>query len=475
MSAAACAIPCAAEAGFREMPTCPTLRSRRSAGIEADTMDTNKLKKMYEKMPEPVKDVLAIPIHRGLVGNKIFISQTRELEASESMSGDQLAELQLSKLRDLCEYCYAASPFYKRRFDEAGVCPETVTFEKFATLPLLDKEQVLASYDEISVPIPGEGSYAAETGGSSGRRLVVMNSDECFYRENAFAMHFYGTLGYDFRRSKLAYFGGDGSTLVTTSPLYRMVRCNTKLLNEGNLEEAVRRIDAFAPDYLRGLTSSVSFFAQLLSQTGMRLRKRPKGVFLQSENIHPYQLRQFEEAFGCPVRISYGSTERTVFGEQVAWDGDTPVYKFNRLYGLTEIVDGHIVGTGFINRRMPLLRYEIDDAVEPRAGGYAIKGHRNVPVVGRNGEHISTASLCDLGESASRLLSFQFVQDEPGRLRMDYITASELDDAEKDALLRSLGSKFMGNMECELRRVDVLQLTPRGKRTLLIQRLNVEQ
>lgn len=438
-------------------------------------MDTNKLKKMYEKMPEPVKDVLATPIHRGLVGNKIFISQTRELEASESMSGDQLAELQLSKLRDLCEYCYAASPFYKRRFDEAGVCPETVTFEKFATLPLLDKEQVLASYDEISVPIPGEGSYAAETGGSSGRRLVVMNSDECFYRENAFAMHFYGTLGYDFRRSKLAYFGGDGSTLVTTSPLYRMVRCNTKLLNEGNLAEAVRRIDAFAPDYLRGLTSSVSFFAQLLSQTGMRLRKRPKGVFLQSENIHPYQLRQFEEAFGCPVRISYGSTERTVFGEQVAWDGDTPVYKFNRLYGLTEIVDGHIVGTGFINRRMPLLRYEIDDAVEPRAGGYAIKGHRNVPVVGRNGEHISTASLCDLGESASRLLSFQFVQDEPGRLRMDYITASELDDAEKDALLRSLGSKFMGNMECELRRVDVLQLTPRGKRTLLIQRLNVEQ
>ena len=196
---------------------------------------------------------------------------------------------------------------------------------------------------------------------------------------------------------------------------------------------------------------------------------------MQSENIHPYQLRQFEEAFGCPVRISYGSTERTVFGEQVAWDGDTPVYKFNRLYGLTEIVDGHIVGTGFINRRMPLLRYEIDDAVEPRAGGYAIKGHRNVPVVGRNGEHISTASLCDLGESASRLLSFQFVQDEPGRLRMDYITASELDDAEKDALLRSLGSKFMGNMECELRRVDVLQLTPRGKRTLLIQRLNVEQ
>ena len=438
-------------------------------------MNTNKLKKIYEGMPEAFRSALAIPIHYGLVGNKIFLSQMRELRAAERMSEEQIAEIQLSKLRELCTYCYEEIPFYRKRFDEAGANPEIITFESFSALPLLDKEQVLANYDDISIPVPGQGSYAAETGGSSGRRLVVMNSDECFYRENAFAMHFYGTLGYDFRRSKLAYFGGDGSTLVTTSPLYRMVRCNTKLLNEGNLEEAVRRIDAFAPDYLRGLTSSVSFFAQLLSQTGVRLRKKPKGVFLQSENVHPYQLRQFEEAFGCPVRISYGSTERTVFGGQVEWDGDTPVYKFNRLYGLTEIVDGHIVGTGFINRRMPLLRYEIDDAVEPRAGGYAIRGHRNVPVVGRNGEHISTASLCDLGESASRLLSFQFVQDEPGRLRMDYIAAGELDDAEKDALLRSLGLKFMGNMKCELRRVDALQLTPRGKRTLLIQRLNVEQ
>ena len=58
---------------------------------------------------------------------------------------------------------------------------------------------------------------------------------------------------------------------------------------------------------------------------------------------------------------------------------------------------------------------------------------------------------------------------------MDYIATSELDDTEKDALLRSLGSKFMGNMKCELRRVDALQLTPRGKRTLLIQRLDIEQ
>ena len=438
-------------------------------------MNTDKLKKIYEAMPEAFRSALAVPIHHGLVGNKVFLSQMRELQAAEKMSDEQIVELQLSKLRDLCAYCYEVSPFYRKRFDGAGVDPKQVTFDSYSTLPLLDKERVLANYDEISVPIPGEGSYAAETGGSSGRRLVVINSNECFYRENAFAMHFYGSIGYDYRLSKLAYFGGDGAAFITTSPLYRMIRCNTKLLNESNLAEAVRALDSFGPDYLRGLTSSVSYFAQLINQTGMKLKKNPKGIFLQSENVHPYQLRQFEEAFGCPVRISYGSTERTVFGEQIGWDGDEPVYRFNKLYGLTEIVDKHVVGTGFVNRRMPLLRYEIDDTVQPCGEGYTILGHRHVPVIGKNGEHISTASLCDLGESASELLSFQFVQDEPGKLRLDYIVSEDLTETQKAALLRSLDAKFMGCVESELNRVNSLQLTPRGKRTLMIQRLNVEQ
>lgn len=438
-------------------------------------MDTNKIKATYESMPEFLKDILARPIHYGLVGNKVFLTQMSELKAADSMSEDELVEIQLRKLRDLCVYCYESSSFYRDRFDEAGVCPNTLTFESFATLPMLNKEQVLENYGDISIPIDGEGEYVAETGGSSGRRLVVVNSNECFYRENAFAMHFYGTLGYDFKHSKMAYFGGDGSALVTANPLYRMVRCNTKILNEQNLQEAVDKINSFAPDYLRGLTSSVSYFAQLLNRTGVCLKKKPKGIFLQSENLHPYQLRQFEEAFGCPVRISYGSTERTVFGEQIGWNGDSPIYKFNKLYGLTEIVNGHVVGTGFINKRMPLLRYEIDDAVEPAGAGFTIQGHRNVPVIGRNGEHISTASLCDLGDSAESLLSFQFVQDAPGRLRMDYIASDELDLSQQAALLKALDDKFRGNVRTELKRVDHLQLTPRGKRTLLIQRLNVEE
>lgn len=437
-------------------------------------MDTNKLKAMYESMPEVLKEILARPINRGLVGNKVFLAQMSELWAADSMSEDELTENQLRKLRDICAYCYKVSAFYRNRFNEAGVDPDAVTFESFATLPLLDKEQVLQNYNEISVPIDGEGEYASETGGSSGRRLVVVNSNECFYRENAFAMHFYGTLGYDFNKSKMVYFGGDGSGLVTSSPLYRMIRCNTRILNEDNLPEAINKIDAYSPDYLRGLTSSVSYFAQLLNHTGLRLKKKPKGIFLASENVHPYQLRQLEEAFGCPVRISYGSTERTVFGEQIDWDSDVPIYKFNQMYGLTEIVDGHLVGTGFINKRMPLLRYEIDDSAEMLKGGFSIRGHRSVPIIGKNGEHISTASLCDLGESAAPLLSFQFVQDVPGELRMDYIASEELDPLQRLALQNSLDDKFRGNVKTEIRRVHALQLTSRGKRTLLIQRIKID-
>lgn len=439
-------------------------------------MDATFAKKLYERMPEWSKRLLGSPIHAKLVGDPRFKRQYLALAEADGLSQDELASAQLAELRALCSTCYERIPFYRERFDGAGVDPARVTLDSFATLPTLDKEQVLANYNEIVVRDGGSNSYEAATGGSSGRRLVVVNSEECLYRENAFAMHFYSRYGYDYRRSRLAYFGGDGDALVTRSPLYNMIRVNTKLLNEDNFAEVLSALDDFAPDYLRGLTSSVTFFAQLCLRAGTAPAKRAGAVFLQSENVHPHQLRQLRDTFGCPVAMSYGSTERVVFGEQLGWSGDEPVYGFHPLYGLTEIAeDGCIVGTGFINSAMPLLRYVSDDVASPAGDGYTVTGHRQAPIIGRNGEHVSTASLCDLDESVDCLLAFQFVQEEPGRLVMNYLSSEPLGDGQIMAIRKCVSEKLLGSFDIEVTRVEALERTARGKMALLVQRLEVEE
>ena len=43
----------------------------------------------------------------------------------ETLPREELEALQLRRLRDLCDRVYANVPFYRKRFDEAGITPPT--------------------------------------------------------------------------------------------------------------------------------------------------------------------------------------------------------------------------------------------------------------------------------------------------------------------------------------------------------------
>ena len=43
---------------------------------------------------------------------------------NETLPREQLQALQLLKLRRLCEWAYATTPFHQRKFDAAGFKPE---------------------------------------------------------------------------------------------------------------------------------------------------------------------------------------------------------------------------------------------------------------------------------------------------------------------------------------------------------------
>lgn len=58
----------------------------------------------------------------------------------ETLSRDELKELQLKKLKKQLEYNYKNSIFYKDQFDREGIKPEDIqTFEDFTHIPTMDK------------------------------------------------------------------------------------------------------------------------------------------------------------------------------------------------------------------------------------------------------------------------------------------------------------------------------------------------
>jgi len=65
-------------------------------------------------------------------------------EFLETMLRSELKELQLKKLKKQVRYVYNNSPFYRRRFDEAGVKPEDIkTLDDLRKIPLTTRDEAV--------------------------------------------------------------------------------------------------------------------------------------------------------------------------------------------------------------------------------------------------------------------------------------------------------------------------------------------
>src|SRR3990172_7729261 len=63
-------------------------------------------------------------------------------ERIERMSRDEMRALQLERLKRQVAYNYAGSPYYRVKFDAAGIAPADIRgFEDFARVPLMDKNE----------------------------------------------------------------------------------------------------------------------------------------------------------------------------------------------------------------------------------------------------------------------------------------------------------------------------------------------
>src|SRR4029453_7644698 len=60
---------------------------------------------------------------------------------TETMPREQLQQLQLYKLRSMCEWAYARVPFHKQNFDRAGFHPEQLkSLDDIRRIPFMTRE-----------------------------------------------------------------------------------------------------------------------------------------------------------------------------------------------------------------------------------------------------------------------------------------------------------------------------------------------
>jgi len=401
----------------------------------------------------------------------------------------------LSRLLDVAE-CRIG--YYGRLAHEGRERPGDDPFERLAQYPILGKEDVRrAGRDMLAAPVSRLASSC--TSGSTGRELTVYHDPRRALADWAFVMHLWGSVGF---RPGMVRAGLTGAQPPysqcrpwTYDPGLRELRLSAMYLTASVMNGYLAAMREHRVRVLYGYPSALAILAGHCLRSASQPADSVIAVFASSEETLPHEQDVIQRAFPAAAVVGhYGLAERVALAvEDPRAHGE---YEFEPLYGHVELVDeagapvthvgetGRIVGTGYLNHAMPLLRYDTDDVADLVAEARAENGHRlrvrNVRsfwerhlLVGVDGQLVTATALCCHRDG--RVDDYQLVQERPGHAQLLVAPTPDAPPLAWRDFVREMRTRAAGALDLEARVVAQVPRGPRGKRAVVIQRLDVEE
>lgn len=430
-------------------------------------MNYNSVKKLYERMPKKIKFFFSPFFIRMITNNSIYVKTLCDLESFEELADIDKTNRQFQLLKETLIYAYKNVPYYKAKFDEVHFDPVKMKdVTEITEIPFLTKDIAIEA-GELMYSNENINCYESATGGSSGRTLKVLLDKDSIFKERAFTNYFLGKHGYDLKTTRtLAFWGHNKDQDYYYSPLKNEIVISPfKLFDENMFKTVWEIVEGFRPDFISGYPSAIYLFAQMMERNNKH--KKFKLVNFYAENYTTEMKDYIIKIMHCRTISIYGHTERAVFAEEYE-DG----YIFNRLYGYTEFLPTDVKGeykiccTGFISRKMPLIRYVTDDVVRFNKKGYAeIMGHKfsEIYLLSKSGGKIFKGALTMHITAFNKVKQYQYVQYEQGKTFLDLVLIEPLTNNEKKDIINYLLKRCENQLDIEIRIVDQIELTKRGK------------
>jgi phenylacetate-CoA ligase len=444
-----------------------------------------RLKQIYDLTPMWLKRFSSNMPARLLYGS-CYAEQLKFLVQSANWNKAELSDYQTKKLFALVEFAATTVPYYRDLFRRLRLPIQMRTLEEFSALPLLTKDIVREQSDRmISEAIPARKRYMAKTGGTTFSPLSFWMSSEAYGREWAFVHDLLSRYGISRKDRKIVIRGTEFKGIskglyFQCNPVYAELQISPFHLNHTLIQELLPTIKKFSPSYIYGYPSAISAFAKIAREDGLGPGFAFKGVFTISESLYDHQKRLIEDAFGCPVFSFYGQSERVIFaGYYPGREG----YYIDPRYGLTEVIEDELVGTGFLNLATPLLRYRTGDSGVIDYPNGEVKGIDAFPhikklegrwlqdaIVNKGGQEVSVMVFpYDLFDGIEK---FQFVQQEIGKVEVCVVPSASFDkELTIKKIIKIIKERVGNEFDFEVKVVSNLVLTSRGKQPLVIQQI----
>lgn len=294
----------------------------------------------------------------------------------ETLSREGIEALQLQRLKETVAHCMN-SPFYKKRFEEAGITPDDIqSLADLRKIPFTTKQDLRDTYPFGMASVPLEKcTRLHSSSGTTGNPTVILHTKQdidewanqvarnlwmvglrptdVFQNSSGYGM-FTGGLGFQYGAERLG---------MLTVPAAA-----------GNSLRQIKFIKDFGTTAVHAVPSYLTRLKEVMDQEGVDPRRDTKlKVFAIGAEPHSEEQRKrIEEMFGVKAYNSFGMSE--MCGPGVGFEcKEQNGLHFWEDYYIVEIVDpetlepvpdgeiGELVLTSIRREAMPLLRYRTRD------------------------------------------------------------------------------------------------------------------
>lgn len=410
-----------------------------------------------------------------------FLKELKKYRKIVLLPKEELAGLQVKKLREILVHAHSRSRFYSKT-------PFSETDDVLAGLkafPVLKKRVFRENISDIITKSTTEGLHKVQSSGSTGPPGTVYFDNKEISIGRAIQVLWWEWSGYKLGNSVLQ----TGVNLNRTrEKRIKDILFNTTYIealkhNEKEILEVLNGLEHKPIQHFVGYASSLYLFAKIAKANAVDNIKFVSVISL-GEKLLPHFREIIEEVFDCKVYDTYGASE----GFRIASQCKAGNYHFMNTHLYVEIVDeegnevevgesGMVLVTDLDNFTTPMIRYELGD-MAVKVADFPCKCGLSLPMFGEvtgrsteflktpGGKFITVQTVVRVLKQFPEVEEFRLTQLEPNLFEIEYVSPEDIGEIKK-SIVAVFNSMFGEELNFSFSRVSQIPKGPTGKFQLI--------
>jgi phenylacetate-CoA ligase len=415
---------------------------------------------------------------------------------SQNWSKEQIELYQDKKLIQIVKHAATNVPYYRNLFSSIGFDVNKFRGRKdMHKVPLLDKQTLRTHQKEfIADNADRFGINWETTSGSTGTPLNLAIDNSTKAHKLAAVLRSYRWAGYiPWKKtfSIQSYKFADPKAIYKRYPMVNMWRFNSRLLSKDASLEILAMINDLKPEMMIGYPFSIYMLSKFAKDEGIPIHPI-RSIVTAGETLSEKRRKLLEEAYHCSVYDFYSHHEDVAIISECQKHSKHLFDDFS----YTEIIDaetgeiktsgtGELVGTGFYNYAMPLIRYRVGDKVVLDGNQEAcpcgckfrtleeIIGRQNDYIVTPDGRYIGNVLEHAIDKSKGVILS-QCVQDSVNHVYLNLIVDNTFSKDSIIDLEKGIRARLGDELLIDYKIVTELEKKPSGKTPFIMSKIGQE-